>query len=82
MLRRISTTKLIVSIVATVAVIAAVTAVTALAVDGSGPRPPACPLAAAIHDALAAGPVSGMSADITFTNTDRLRRETRPFPWL
>lgn len=44
------------------------TAVTALAVDGSGPRPPARPLAAAIHDALAAGPVSGMSADITFTN--------------
>jgi hypothetical protein len=68
MLRRISTTKLIFSIFATVALVAAVTAVAALAVDGSGVRPPARPLAAALHDALAAGPVSGMSADITFTD--------------
>jgi outer membrane lipoprotein-sorting protein len=70
MLRRISTARLIVTVFAVVAFIAAVTAVTALALDGNGPRPPARGLAAAIHDALAGGPVSGMSADITFT--DRL----------
>jgi hypothetical protein len=68
MLRRISTTKLIFSIFATVAMIAAVTAVTALAVYGGGVLPPARPLAAAIHDALAGGAVSGVSADITFTD--------------
>ena len=35
---------------------------------GSGPTPPAKPLADAVHDALAAPPVEGFSANVTLTN--------------
>jgi len=40
----------------------------ALAATSGGPVPPHKPLAAAIHQALAAKPVKGISADISFTN--------------
>jgi outer membrane lipoprotein-sorting protein len=51
----------------TVAVIAAGTTI-AIAAAGNGPVPPAKPLARAIHDALAAPKVQGISADIHFSN--------------
>lgn len=35
---------------------------------GQGPKPAPKPLAAAVHDALAAAPVQGVSANVTFTN--------------
>jgi outer membrane lipoprotein-sorting protein len=35
---------------------------------GGGPKPPAKPLAQAIHDSLAATPVDGFSANVTLTN--------------
>jgi outer membrane lipoprotein-sorting protein len=40
----------------------------ALATTGGGPTPPPKPLPAAIHDALAAPPVQGISARVQFTN--------------
>jgi outer membrane lipoprotein-sorting protein len=54
-------------ILGTVVVIAA-GATIAIAAAGSGPVPPPKPLAQAIHDALAAPKVQGISANITFTN--------------
>src|SRR6185312_1044076 len=47
--------------------IAAGTAI-AVAATGGGPVPKAKPLARAVHDALAAKPVKGITADVTFTN--------------
>src|SRR6185312_14183678 len=47
--------------------IAAGTAIAAAA-TGNGPVPKAKPLASAVHDALAAKPVKGITADVTFTN--------------
>src|SRR6185437_8505212 len=35
---------------------------------GNGPVPKAKPLARAVHDALAAKPVKGITADVSFTN--------------
>jgi outer membrane lipoprotein-sorting protein len=50
-------------------VIAVGVSATALAFAlGSGPKPPPKPLAEAIHDALGAAPVQGVSANIQFTN--------------
>jgi len=68
MLRRISTRRLMLSIFVAVAAIAAVGAVTAFAV-GNGPKPPARSVANAVHDSLAGGPVAGVSADVTFTDS-------------
>jgi outer membrane lipoprotein-sorting protein len=67
-LRRISLSRLIVLAVAMVAVLGVGTAIAAGALSGGGPKPPAKPLAQALHDAAAAPPVDGVSADITFTN--------------
>src|SRR6185312_5469265 len=47
--------------------IAAGTAI-AVAATGGGPVPKAKPLARAVHDALAAKPVKGITADVSFTN--------------
>jgi outer membrane lipoprotein-sorting protein len=66
-LRTASTRRLLSVIVGTVAVIAA-GATIAIAAAGSGPVPPPKPLAQAIHAALAAPKVQGISADIKFTN--------------
>jgi len=65
-LRRISTRRLL--ILATVVVaLAAGTAAIAIAAGG-GPTPPPKPLANAIHDALSAPPIEGVSARVHFTD--------------
>jgi outer membrane lipoprotein-sorting protein len=66
-LRRISTRRLL-SICALALVIAVGGAAVAVAMSGGGPRPPAKPLANAVHDALEAPSVPGISADIHFTD--------------
>lgn len=66
-LRRISTRRLL-SICALALVIVIGGTAAALATSGGGPKPPAKPLANAVHDALAAPAVPGISADIHFTN--------------
>jgi outer membrane lipoprotein-sorting protein len=52
--------------IVTFGAVAAVVAVTAF--GGSGSTPPAEPLSQAIHDALSATPVDGVTARVTFTN--------------
>jgi outer membrane lipoprotein-sorting protein len=66
-LRRISTRRLL-SICALALVIVIGGTTVALATSGSDPKPPAKPLANAVHDALTAPSVPGISADIHFTN--------------
>lgn len=66
-LRRTSTRRLIAVCTLALALVVAGAAV-ALATSGGGPKPPAKPLANAVHDALAAPSVPGVSADIDFTN--------------
>jgi outer membrane lipoprotein-sorting protein len=66
-LRTAPTKRLLAAILATVAVIAA-GATIAVAAAGGGPVPAPKPLAQAIHDALAAPKVQGISASIKFTN--------------
>jgi outer membrane lipoprotein-sorting protein len=66
-LRRISTRRLF-AICALALVLVVGGATVALATSGGGPKPPAKPLADAVHDALAAPTVPGISAEIHFTN--------------
>ncbi|MGZ4187666.1 MAG: LolA family protein [Solirubrobacteraceae bacterium] len=66
-LRTVSTRRLLAMIAGVVAVIAAGTAI-AVAAGGSGPKPRAESLARAVRGALAAPPVKGISARISFTN--------------
>jgi outer membrane lipoprotein-sorting protein len=66
-LRTISTSRLLALVGAVLAVVAAGTAI-ALAAGGEGPVPPPKPLATAVHDALAAPSVQGVTARIKFTN--------------
>src|SRR5689334_6003708 len=66
-LRTVSTRRLLAMIAGVVAVIAAGTAI-AVAAAGSGPKPPATSLAKAIHHAVAAPEVQGVTARISFTN--------------
>lgn len=66
-LRRISTRRLI-SICALALVLVIGGTTVALATSGGGPKPPAKPLANAVHDALEAPSVPGISAEIQFTN--------------
>jgi outer membrane lipoprotein-sorting protein len=66
-LRTAPTRRLLTVIAGALAVIAA-GATIAVAAAGNGPVPPSSPLAQAIHDALAAPTVQGISADIQFTN--------------
>jgi outer membrane lipoprotein-sorting protein len=65
--RTFSTLKLIAFAAAVVAAVIGGSAI-AIAARGSGPVPPARPLAQAIHDALAAPKPNGVTARITFTN--------------
>ncbi len=66
-LRRISTRRLLtICALALVLVIGGTTV--ALATSGGGPKPPAKPLANAVHDALEAPTVPGISAEVHFTN--------------
>jgi outer membrane lipoprotein-sorting protein len=66
-LRTVSTRRLLALIAAVVAVIAGGTAI-AVAAGSGGPVPRAKPLARAIHDALAAPAITGITARVTFTN--------------
>jgi hypothetical protein len=66
-LRTASTGRLLALLGGVVAAIAAGTAI-AVAATGTGPVPTPKPLARAVHDALAATPVKGITADISFTN--------------
>ncbi len=66
-LRSISTRRLIALCALTVTVGVAATAL-AMAATGGGPTPPAEPLPVAVHDALSAPKVEGVSARIHFTN--------------
>jgi len=67
-LRRISTRRLLTLSAAVIAILAGSAAAIALAAGGGGPTPPAKPLAQAVHDALAAPQVDGVTARISFTN--------------
>ena len=67
-LRHASHKALLFVAVAFIAVLAAGTALAAGALSGSGAKPPAKPLDAAVHDALTAKPVTGVTARIRFTN--------------
>jgi outer membrane lipoprotein-sorting protein len=66
-LRRISTRRLL-AICAITAAAAIGVAAAAMAMGGGGPKPQPKPLAEAVHDALAAAPVPGVSARVEFTN--------------
>lgn len=66
-LRSISTRRLLALCAGAVAVAVATTAV-AVAMSGGGPTPPPRPLADAVHDALTAPAIPGLSARIQFTN--------------
>src|SRR3954454_24083480 len=66
-LRTISTRRLIALCLSAVAIAAGVTAI-AIAAAGSGPTPPAKPLARAVHDGLTAPQVQGITARVKFTN--------------
>jgi outer membrane lipoprotein-sorting protein len=66
-LRTASTGRLLATIVGALVAIVAGTAI-AVAASGPGPVPKAQPLATAVHDALSAPAVTGISADISFTN--------------
>jgi outer membrane lipoprotein-sorting protein len=66
-LRTVSTRRLLALIAGLIVAIAAGTAI-AVAAAGSGPVPAREPLAKAIHQALRAAPVQGVSARISFTN--------------
>jgi outer membrane lipoprotein-sorting protein len=66
-LRTAPTRRLLAAITAAVVAVVAGTAI-AVAASGSGPVPKRAPLADAIHRALAAPQVKGISASITFTN--------------
>jgi outer membrane lipoprotein-sorting protein len=66
-LRTVSTGRLLATIAGLVIAIAAGTAI-AVAAAGRGPVPPAKPLATAVHAALAAPAVTGITADISFTD--------------
>ncbi len=66
-LRTISTRRLLASIVGLVVAVGGGTAI-AVAASGPGPVPKSESLAKAVHGALAAPKVAGITADITFTN--------------
>src|SRR5437868_15249172 len=66
-LRTVSTRRLLATIAGVVAVIAAGTAI-AVAASGSGPKPRPESLARAVHGALTAPEVQGITARIGFTN--------------
>ncbi|MGZ4194771.1 MAG: LolA family protein [Solirubrobacteraceae bacterium] len=78
-LRTAPTGRLLAILGGLIVAIAAGTAI-AVAATSNGPIPRAKPLARAVHDALTAQPVAGITADITFTNglisADNLPGET------
>jgi outer membrane lipoprotein-sorting protein len=67
-LRTTSTSRLLALVLAVVAGCAATAAIALAATSGGGTKPPPKPLAAAVHQALSAPTVQGVSARIKFTN--------------
>jgi outer membrane lipoprotein-sorting protein len=67
-LRTISTARLLVLALAVTVAGAATAAIALAATGGGGQKPPPKPLAQAVHDALAAPPIDGVTARIKFTN--------------
>jgi outer membrane lipoprotein-sorting protein len=65
--RNAPTRKLVLTAFAVVGLLAAITAI-AVAATSNSAKPPAKPLSSAVHDALAAPPVQGVTARISFTN--------------
>jgi outer membrane lipoprotein-sorting protein len=65
---RTTSTQRLLTIVAAVVVLALTGALAQAAIGGSDPTPAPKPLDQAVHDAVTAPPVDGVSADITFTN--------------
>lgn len=65
---RTAPTRTLLSAITGVAVAIAACSAIAVAATSGGPVPPARPLASAVHGALTASPVQGLSADINFTN--------------
>ena len=68
LLRRLPTSRLIVLIAAAAVALGAGTALAAGVLSSNGPKPPAKPLAQALHDAATAPQPQGITARITFTN--------------
>lgn len=67
-LRRMPTAKLLGLLLALTVLAGSITAVAGGALSSGGTLPPPKPLADAIHDALLAPPVEGVTANISFTN--------------
>ena len=65
---RTAPTRRLVAALLGICVVIAAGSTLAVAASSGGPDPPAKPLPQAIHDGLAAPPVNGISADITFKN--------------
>src|SRR2546423_14827052 len=65
--RRISTRQLV-ALCASVAILVVGVTVISIAATGGGPKPAPKRLPVAVHDALTASPVQGVSARIQFTN--------------
>ncbi len=68
MLRRLPTSRLLALLATVLVVLGGGTAIAVAAIGGSGATPPPKPLAQAVHDALAAPAVQGVTARISFTN--------------
>jgi len=68
LLRRLPTPRLVALVAGICVALAGGTALAAGALEGAGPKPPAKPLASALHDAATAPAVSGVTARIRFTN--------------
>jgi hypothetical protein len=68
LLRTLSTTRLVGLSVTVVALLAAVAVLAVAAFGSGGDTPPPKPLAEAVHDALVAPPIDGVTARVTFTN--------------
>src|SRR5438128_1256983 len=67
-LRTLPTGRLIAGAAATLALCAIVAVVAVAATGSGGTTPPPALLANAVHDALAAPPLEGVNARVTFTN--------------
>ena len=65
---RTTSTQRLVTVLATVVALALTAALAQAALSGSDPTPDPKPLDRAVHDAVTAPPVEGVSARITFTN--------------
>jgi outer membrane lipoprotein-sorting protein len=68
MLRRLPTSRLLALLALVAVALAGGTAIAVAALGGGGPTPPPKPLDVAVHDAVSASAVDGVTARITFTN--------------